>query len=260
MKGLENIILRCAIIIFFIGILVANIFSQEKEQFKFGLAVAPSINWLNVKTDGVTSQGATLNLNYGLITDFAIKGSDKYFISSGIKMLSNGGKLNYTGVVEQNDLFYQASHEVNTTMRYVEIPLGLKLRSNEVGYSIFAGWFGFGTGFRVNAFQERNTTWTDGTSSYSEHIKKESIEDMINPVRFSMMIGFEWERKITKDTYFTFGFTLNNGLSNVFKGNTYQLDESRNLDFSSVNADGSPNGDRLKATNKTVSLHAGIYF
>jgi len=249
----------------FFGLLIvlmfcATSYSQKGSRFKFGLNVSPSLNWFNIKTTGIDSRGTIANLNYGLSTDFALKGSDRYFFSTGVQLVSNGGRVGYTSVAIDNNIQYSSQVESKIVARYVEIPISLKLRTHELGYSIFAGMFGFGTGFRVNAFEEKRVSYTSANGSLVENTETGNIQEKINPVRFSVIIGGEWERKITKDTYFTFGLTFNSGLSNVFNSNTYTLGPNGNLDWSSVNADGSANGSKLKGASKTVALHVGIYF
>ncbi|MBD79273.1 MAG: hypothetical protein CL840_10160 [Crocinitomicaceae bacterium] len=254
-----NSFTRFLVILLFLGI-GSGTQAQEFNRFKFGLTVSPSVNWFTIKTSGIDSRGSSINMNYGLSTDFALKGSNRYYFSTGVQLLSNGGKIYYTGVEEVNDILYVSQNEADITTRYLEVPIALKLRSNEIGYSVFAGMFGFGTGFRINGFQERNTTYTSSTGTKESIAVRENIQEKINPVRFSMVIGLEWERKITKDTYFTFGFTFNNGLSNVFNTNTHSIDENGNLDWSSTNPDGSPKGTALKGSSKSLAFQFGIYF
>ena len=234
--------------------------AQEFNRFKFGITVSPSANWLSIKSQGTGSGGSAVNMNYGLSTDFALKGSDRYYFSTGVTILSNGGKINYTAVEVENEVLFESHNESKITTRYVEIPIALKLRTHEIGYSVFAGKFGFGTGFRINGFEERTTSFYSTNSIYNEKTERRNIQEKIKPVRFAMIVGVEWERKITKDTYFTFGFTFNNGLSNIFNLNTYNLNESGNLDWDSVNGDGRASGPSLKGTSKTIAFQFGIYF
>ncbi|MGB0404398.1 MAG: porin family protein [Salibacteraceae bacterium] len=257
----NNIVLKN----FFIGVilLLSTLFStaQEEHRFKFGLHVGPSVTWLSFKTDDIQRNGTAVKMNFGLFTDFALKGSNRYFFSTGINMITNGGEFSYVGVENDNGLLYQSSNEVDLTTQYIEIPIALKMRSHEIGYSIFAGYFGFGTGFRINAFQDIKSDYTDGSGKNKIiEEKKINVESDINPVRFALVAGLEWERKITKETYFTVGMNLNYGLSNIYQTKAYELDANDNIDWSKVDANGNSVGNKLKGTNRGVSLHVGVYF
>lgn len=257
----NNIVLKN---FFIVGILLCSTLfasAQEEHRFKFGLHVGPSVTWLSFKTNDYNRKGTALKMNFGLFTDFAFKGSNRYYFSTGINMISTGGEFSYIGVENDNGLLYQSSNDVDLTTQYIEIPLAIKMRSNEIGYSIFSGYFGFGTGFRINAFQDIKTEFTDGsgTDRVIEE-KRLNSESDINPVRFALMVGLEWERKITKDTYFTVGLNLNYGLSNIYKTNAYEIDSNDNIDWNMVDASGASTGNKLKGTNRGVSLHVGVYF
>ncbi|UTW64349.1 PorT family protein [bacterium SCSIO 12741] len=255
--------IRASVFTLILGMVCLSFSSYAQEapkRFKFGLMVAPTLNWLSSSNDGFESRGFTPNLNYGLFADIAFKGHSRYFFSTGMTLVSNGGRAHYFGVSEVNDEQYESSNEVEVRNRYLEVPLGFKLRSEEIGYSVFSGWFGFGTGFRVRSLQDRETVIFTESGEKRESVTDEDISDQINPVRLSLLLGLEWERKISGDTYFTFGFTLNNGLTNIYNGNSYARGENGQLDWETVNADGSANGPKLKATSSTLALHLGVYF
>jgi hypothetical protein len=194
-----------------------------------------------------------------LFADFGLNGNQRYYISTGIQVSSLGGKYEYRSVELVNDNLYSATTSVQSTVRYLEVPLAIKMRTNELGYSIIGGYAGFGTGFRLGAHQERETTPDNGAI---EPITKgkENVDETYHPMRLSFIVGLELERKITKDTYFTFGLSFNNGLTNVFSERSYETDENGNIDYVYVNGEGKPQGEKLKATNKSISLHFGIYF
>jgi hypothetical protein len=233
---------------------------ESSRRFKFGLFVAPSLTWTSFKTENIDGRGVVPQINYGLFTDFAIKGSQRYFVSTGLHLNSFGGRYAHSSVESINGTLYQAETEVVSTTRYLEMPLLIKMRSNELGYSILGGYAGFGTGFRLAAHQNRNTSVSQPGVSKQIEQEKENVEDKLNPMRFAFVAGIELERKITKETYFTIGLTFNKGLSNVFSTAAYETDEKGNIDFTKVKANGEANGDRLKARHNSVLLHFGIYF
>lgn len=252
---------RYALLLTLFIAVVNSLNGQEANKFKFGLFAAPSINWLNVKSNSVDSRGTTLNVNYGLFADFALNGNQRYFVSSGLQVTSLGGRYFYKGAFADNGSVYASNNEVELVTRYIEVPLAIKMRSNEIGYSIIGGYAGIGTGFRVNGYQNRTVTYTGATGEVSKDFNKENVQDDLNPMRFALIFGIELERKITKNTYFTMGATFNNGLSNIFNSKVYELNDGGSTDLKQVDSDGKSTGSEvLKASNKAVALHFGIYF
>ena len=257
----NNIVLKNFFIVAILLLSTTLSNAQDEHRFKFGLHVGPSVTWLSFKSSDYNRIGTTVKMNFGLFTDFALKGSDRYFFSTGINMISSGGEYSYIGVENDNGLLYQSSNDVDLTTQYIEVPIALKMRTHEIGYSFFAGYFGFGTGFRINSFQDIETNFTDGTGKNRIiEENKVNVESDINPVRFALVAGIEWERKITKETFFTVGLNLNYGLSNIYQTKAYELDANDNIDWSKIDAEGNSVGSKLKGTNRGVSLHFGVYF
>ncbi len=235
----------------------------QNRKLKFGIAAGPSINWLTTKTEGLESENTSISFNYGLYADFRLNGNENYFVSSGIQIQNFNFTLKYPGaVLNSAGMVTESQVENNLTLNYLEFPIGLKLRSDEIGYSHIAGWFGFGTGFRINSAQNTSTNFIDIVGvSISETETLNEATNFTKAAKLSLKIGGEWERKITSETFFVIGVTYENGLTNLLKGDSFEVDTNTGkVDLSKTNTALSKTGEVYKALQRSIVIHLGVYF
>ena len=77
-----------------------------------------------------------MGFKYGLIFDYNF--TDNYSISPGFNVTSGGGPIKYDDSLRLNldviDTIYGPSSEIKHKLKYFELPINLKLRTNEIGY------------------------------------------------------------------------------------------------------------------------------
>ena len=254
------------VVILSVGIAIVNlvfttsIYAQD-HKLKFGLAAGPSINWLKIKTEGLESDKTTVSFNYGLYADFKLEGNDNYYISSGIMIQSYNYNLNYaSAILNTVSTLTASSVENDLGLSYLEIPLGVKMRSDEIGYSHIAGWFGFGTGFRINSSQNKTESWLEAGSVKRIETKINDVKVLSQGAKLSLKIGGEWERKITGETFFVLGCAFENGLTNILKGESYAVNSNGKTDLSQTNAVLAKTGEGYMALPRSIVIHLGVYF
>jgi hypothetical protein len=228
-------------------------FSQS--DFQLGLKLSPNLSWLKPDTDGVESEGMKFGFNYGIVGDFNI--SENYAFSTGISIVNSGGKIVMPDVKEvsvnntSNSL--PGKTEADIRIKYVEIPLTLKLKTNQIGYMTYYGQFGFGAG--VNYDSEADTDFTYNTGNSSATLSEEGVDykDEINLLRASLIVGLGAEYNLSGSTSLTFGVTFNNGFTDVFSEDTYEPDANGN-------AQKPIKKQELKAINNYLVLDLGVLF
>ncbi len=243
--------------------LVVNlpILAQERS-LKFGVYSAPSINWLKSQTSGLEVVSNSVSLNYGLITDFQLPGNDKYYLSTGINLQNYKYQLSYPGAsLTSAGIIVNSSIAQELNLSYLEVPIGLKLRSDEIGYSHLAGWFGFGTGFRLNSGYQQTEKFTEAGSEKELVANENDANSFTKGSKLNIKIGGEYERRITGETYFVAGVTFENGLTNILEGNMFVLNATESAaDLIKTNTSLSRTGQRIKALPRSVVIHLGVYF
>ncbi|MOA22729.1 hypothetical protein D3C78_1433070 [compost metagenome] len=165
-----------------------------------GLKVHPLFGWL-VPEEG-KSNGATTGFSYGLMGDFYLK--ERYAFSTEFALTTMGGSI------KQGDS--QNGEETEYKLKYVEIPISLKLKTNKIGEGQLYGQFGFVPGIKVGA----KISGTITENGVSRDYDNESISSNINPFRLSLLIGGGYEYYIDNSTRITAGLSLNNGFTDVF--------------------------------------------
>jgi hypothetical protein len=184
--------------------------SQKSSPVKLGLRVAPGIGWINPSTEGYESGGIRGVISAGLVTDFYF--TKNYAISTGFSVLFPSGKMNYRDSVLLNNS--GMSGDVNSTYKFIyfEIPLMIKMQTNQFGRFSFYGQFGFGTGFRIKATAESDFT-SDSGEKESRDI---NIKNKTHVMRESILAGIGFEFHIDESTRIFAGVNYSAGLNNVF--------------------------------------------
>ncbi len=117
--------------------------AQDFSRFKFGLQLSPSLSWMTSDFSALDGNGTNLGLKLATQAEFffapnyAIEtGIGFHFNSGGTLQSANGGRFFSRSVDESSE--YSEVVGPNTALKYsiqyVEIPLGLKLRTREFGY------------------------------------------------------------------------------------------------------------------------------
>jgi hypothetical protein len=129
--------LRISILFTFILLLLnKQSFSQD---IRFGIFADPVISWFSSDTKETKNDGARAGGNFGVT--FHKYFSKNYSFSTGISILNAGGKLYNTDTI--NMAFNNFSTEVPSgrtvvyRIQYIDVPLGLKFESNQIGYVTF---------------------------------------------------------------------------------------------------------------------------
>jgi hypothetical protein len=138
-----------------LSILPLSIFSQN---IRFSVIGEPQISWMVPGKDNISRQGAIMGLNAGLHLDkFFTK---NYAFSTGITISNLGGKLAYS-----DPLIYQTDKGKDTIpafsvikykIQYISVPIGLKFKTNEIGYATYFANLGFNPMFRIKAHGSDN--------------------------------------------------------------------------------------------------------
>jgi len=118
-----------------ITFVINSIYAQdENSKFHFGLKASPSLSWMKPDIKGISSDGSNINFSYGLITEFSLTPS--YLFSTGIEIMNTGGNLAFDSKnvykTSDNDTIFLDSRKYN--IRYLNIPIGLKFKTKEVGF------------------------------------------------------------------------------------------------------------------------------
>jgi len=192
-------------------------YSQYNGNLRLGLRAAPAIGWIKPKSDTITANGSHLGFSFGLVSEFVL--ADNYSFATGFDIASIGGKSKYKRTTE---IIYD-----EYKLKYLEIPLTLKMKTNQVSAMSFYGQIGLGLGFNLNSKSDEKIT--DITGSEINHHTNLDVKKEINFIRSSLIIGGGTEIAIMGNTALLIGVTFNNGFLNMFsKDNLYNKNAINN--------------------------------
>ncbi len=197
----------------------ANITNAQEQKFHFGLKVAPTVAWLKPDTKGLNKDGSKLGFNYGLVgeSNFA----PNYSLTYGLQVTYRGGILNNDSLPINKRSSY--------VLKYVELPIGIKMKTNEFNRYRYFGQFGLVPGLNLSAKASN-----DAESNID-------VKDYITDINMSMMIAVGTEYTISGSTTFLASLEFNNGF----------------VDVLSKKNDADP---EYKAISNYVALNLGIMF
>lgn len=197
------------------------LFAQSESNLHFGLKAAPSLAWLRSDSEGYDSNGSKFGFSYGLITDFNF--ATNYAFATGVDITYRGGKFKTVSSLKSAANSDSVISTTSTfTLQYIEIPLTLKLKTNEIGYLRYYLQIGIAPGINIRAREsyDRTTVTTIGTSTVTDNDKQSGVDvqDDINNINVSMIIGGGVEYTLSGTTALLVGIQFNNGFMDVFDG------------------------------------------
>lgn len=210
---------------------------SDYKTFRFGLAVQPNLSWMKVDSKEFESNGISGKFSYGLMAEYNF--AQNYSLASGIQILTTGGRVNYKtpvyfqedGKVEINGSNFLLGKRTYGT-QYLNIPIALKMRTNEIGYMAYFAQFGLDAGFKTNARAKDkgsdNVTVTNPAPVPGNTTTKHNVSSDVNFFRMALNIGAGAEYNLSGNTSLIFGINYSNGFVNILKKNSAQLKVSDN--------------------------------
>jgi hypothetical protein len=228
--------MKKAFLIISFALFTAAAFAQSSNsKFHFGVKAQPALAWFRVDAPDeahVESDGLPFGFGYGLITDFGF--TDRYSFSTGLEVAYRGGKTLSSTTITSAGNTVTTTVKTKYSLQFVELPLTLKLRTNEIGYMTYYFQVGVAPGYAIR---------TRGEIKVNDKVY-ESNKDVgsdINEFNLSMIIAAGAEYNISGNTSLLFGLTFNNGFLDIIDDDQYS-------------------GQEVKGFSNYLALTVGIMF
>jgi hypothetical protein len=250
---MKKIILSLTFVVGLVSLSVA-------QDLHFGVQAGPSFAWMSTDNSKIVGVGSALGFKLGLVVENRF--SEAASVSSGIGFhFNSGGSLRFDlpGQLWKNSWGnFDVSPKVNDTfpkeaklrysMTFVEIPVGLKLRTSEQGNHLryfLEPMISFG--FRTKA---------KGAVSSADKIAAQegiNITPDVNGFNMSWGAGGGTEFIVQNNTAMVIGLYFQSGFTDM-TGNT------GNTLFDSSSGTLVPKPDKSKGTIKSLTLRVGVMF
>jgi len=236
---------KITIAVILIFVITSQVLQAQIKPFRFGLKVAPNIGWISPDSDGYERDGTDAGFSWGFISDFAI--TENYFVGTGFNINYLNGKYSYPHMISEpltdsTSIDYTGTMSSKTKLRYIDIPLTLKMKTNKFDQLQAYGQIGFSLGFNVKAKAEENFSYqVEGEYLYQSD--ERDISEEVTLIKGSLVLGGGIEYYLDNSTSILVGVTYFNGFSNILKG------------YNSVDP-----GIKQKASPHYIELTLGVIF
>jgi len=187
------------------------------QGISFSVFFEPQMSWLAPDVKSISRDELKAGFNTGLIMDKYF--TENYAFSTGISIWNTGGSLLYIDSTGFDFNYGRQPLLANSVMsyrlQYINIPLGLKLNSNEIGYIRFFAHPGINTHINIKASAD---VLSDDMSYESEN-----ISDAIHKMSMSYFIGAGIEYSLGGNTALILGVYYQSGFLDIIKTKDYKV-------------------------------------
>ena len=187
------------------AILFCLIAQAQKQPLRLAFELSPQISWLMSDDDSVDSDGLLAGYNFGLSVDRFF--APNYAFTTGVFINTTGGKLKYADgadIVIGNTV-YQDRYKLKYRLKYLNIPIGIKLLTNGMNRTRFYIQMGFSNQFLIKT--------NDGNG--------ENIKDEVRFYNLGYEIGTGLEHSLGSNLFLRTGLHFGNSFTDITSNSTY---------------------------------------
>lgn len=198
-----------------LGALTMN--AQDGKSVRFGLKVSPNMGWFSSDDKTFSNDGSVLGFNFGLMGDFMIGANQNYAFSTGLMYMTKlGGKYTSTFETSTAGITSKVVSKSTLSLQYVQIPITVKLKTNEIGYMTYYGQIGGDLGLNVGAHSDDEVSTTVNGATTTVSSDNNDVSDFTNTLRIGLIVGAGLEYNFSGNTSAMLGLTYGNGFTNAF--------------------------------------------
>lgn len=257
---MKKLALTAAVAILFLGLAQAQL-----DNLRLGLQLSPTISWISTNDDLINKTGSNIGIAIGGVAEYFFTENLAFTGGFGVSF-GQGGTLqhehggNYWPNSELSDDRLNTGDKplpddvkLRYRLQYIQIPLAIKLRTEEKGYLRYYAELPILT-LGMNTQARGNIEGKD--LDYS----KENISKDVNFFNFQLGIGGGVEYSVSPATSLVAGLYLNMGLNDITKDDGIRAADNLDQAPSNPNDDYlfSPEDSRGRLSN--VTLRVAIMF
>ncbi len=196
---------------------------SAQGDVRFGFQLSPTFGWMNTNVNQINPQGTNLGLKLGMVGEFYFR--ENYAVTSGIGFFFNAGGTLFH---ERGGSYWQDSDvpmsaieamedgevKLKYGIQYVEIPIGLKMRTREFGYLRY-----YAEPFLALGFETQATGSVKGPG-VGDEAEKINIRSEVNGLNMSWGIGAGVEYSISEGTSLVGGLAYQAGFLDATRDKT----------------------------------------
>jgi hypothetical protein len=195
------------------------------NRVRFGAYIAPTMNWMKPTTSTSTIGSTTYDVKsggdragfiYGLMMDYWF--AENYAFATGLQVNQTGGQI----VATNHDQSIQESKILKSDftyrLQYIEIPVNLKLRTDDMNKVRFFGQAGLSLGINISRKVDYDVSYVPNGGTAAKDTSREKVKltgniDAVAPVMLQMNLGAGIEYVLTPKLSGYVAFFFNNGFA-----------------------------------------------
>lgn len=187
-------------------------FSSFAQNFRLGFQASPQLTWMNSSKSDVANLAFKPGVKYGLEADIFLAGFPRYIFNTGLFVANHSFSAHY--ISDQpffiNDVTFTKPVDLSFRLNYIEIPIDIKLKSDQFYRMTYYGQFGLTNMINISAT----------ASSADSQFENGNVNDGFNkrtirPYNLCMIMGGGVEYDVGGNTALNLGIQYSNGLIDV---------------------------------------------
>lgn len=180
----------------FVIIMTINVSAQFKP-FQFGLKIEPGIGWSKLNSDHLYDGKTKMSFNWGFVGNIYFV--ENYGLSTGFNVKFMNNKYSFT--TEDKDVITRTIKN-----QYLEIPMGLTMRTEKIGDIRILGNVSYGLGFLLNTNEKNFDSNENEITMVSDY----------NKMRHALIVKLGVEYYIHKSSCIVAALVFNNNFANIY--------------------------------------------
>ena len=200
------------ILFIILGLIFINSIATDAQTSNrsFSIFADPQLSWFTSDTKKFEPNGSVGGFNIGFSADKYF--AERYAFYTGVSINNLGGNIKYVDAnykLETTDATYTIAPGTNIKLKaqYLTIPVGLKFKTNQIGYLAFFAQVGVSGYVRLKA-----SAWDD-----IDNISKETVTQQFNLAFASYHIGAGVEYSLGGSSSLQTGITYMSGITEAYK-------------------------------------------
>jgi hypothetical protein len=175
------------------------------QNFRLGFQASPQLGWMKSGKSEVVNNGSRIGIDYGLVADLSFAEHPKYILNTGL-LVSNqafSSHFNYEKPFYINGYTFDNAVDIDFRMNYIQVPLDIKLKTDQFYRFTFWGQFGLTNYFNLSAT----------ANSSDNQLNDESVNSSMSFYYLGMLMGAGADYDLGGSTSVCFGIQYSDGLT-----------------------------------------------
>jgi hypothetical protein len=172
------------------------------QKLKLGFQASPQLSWMKSSSNNIVNIQSGLGIKYGLEADIFLLGIPRYSLNTGLFVTNHSFKARYNldnPLIMDNQTLNNPV-DIKYILNYLEIPLNIKLRSDQFYRLTYYGQFGLTNLINIGATAVSSDSKLNGAN----------VNESIGFYNLGLLMGAGAEYDVGGNTALNFGIQYTN--------------------------------------------------